>query len=194
MILGFLEWIGKSNESFTTVVPGWSGFVDVDSDDTNRTGRTLRTNGSNLNAANNIIMALTNNNVNLTAAVAADRPAIIFKEQSSLIEDRYGWNGVRGEYTLRVTSVDNETLRLEDANATYPDNIYEQYDLVHSAYAIVPVGNNPNNFDLTLHYNYQPWENERYDQNATTSLLMENVSTFQFIQIGTTIRIKNMHI
>ena len=189
-----LEWIGKSNESFlgehngTAVVPGWSGFIDLDSTDTNRTAQALKTNGSRLDYTDNIISALTNDDVNLTR-VGSNRPAIIFKEQDSLTENGYGWNGIKGEYTLRVTSVDNETLKILDG--TLPNDIYEQYDLVHSAYALVPEGNNLNDFNLTLYYNYQPWEDEKYnDAGVKASVLMEHVSTFQFIQIGTTIRIK----
>ena len=187
-----LEWIGKSNESFLgeNGLPGWSGFVDVDSIDTNRTSKTLKTNGSRLDYANNIIEALTYNDVSLNPDLGKNRPAIIFKAQDSLNENDYGWDGTRGAYTLRVTRLNNETFNLIDANATYPNDIYEQYDLAHSAYALVPEGNDPNDFNLTLYYNYQPWENEKYDTNGTKSVLMEHVSTFQFIQIGTTIRIK----
>ncbi len=185
-----LEWIGKSNESFLgeNGLPGWSGFIDVDSMITNRTGKTLKTNGSRLDYANNIIKALTYDDVSLTAA-GANRPAIIFKDQSSLKIDEYGWNGIKGDYTLKVTSAGNETLKLEDTTATYPNDIYEQYDLVHSAYALVPEGNDVNDFNLTLYYNYQPWQNEKYTA-GNKSVLMEHVSTFKFIQIGTTIRIK----
>ena len=184
-----LEWIGKSNESFLgeNGLPGWSGFVDVDSRETNDINNTLKTSGSRLDYADNIISALTNNDVSLTVA-GANRPAIIFKDKSSLNINKYGWNGTRGEDTLRVTRLNNETFNLIDANATYPNDIYEQYDLAHSAYALVPEGN-VSDFNLTLYYNYQPWQDEEYT-DGTQNVLMEHVSTFQFRQIGTTIRIK----
>ncbi|MCF6173423.1 MAG: hypothetical protein L3J44_06550 [Campylobacteraceae bacterium] len=37
---------------------------------------------------------------------------------------------------------------------------------------------------------YQPWENERYDQDANHSVLVEHVSSFKFRQDGETIRLK----
>jgi len=55
-------------------------------------------------------------------------------------------------------------------------------------YAIVPQGSG-DDFNLTLYYNYQPWENETYHDGKST-LLIEHVSTFRFTQIGETIRLK----
>ena len=49
-----LEWISYDNDSFSAQSkPGWSGFCDVDSNDTNRT--TISTPGSELNATSIII-------------------------------------------------------------------------------------------------------------------------------------------
>ena len=181
-----LEWLGKDTESFKgTPKPGWSGFMDLDNTGTSKPN--LVTSGSELNTTNDIISALSSGQVDLTGAL--QHPAIIFKGQTDLNLSQFGWDGTRGEHTLRVTRVDNTTLGLVDTNATFPDEIFEQYNLAWSAYAIVPEGS-PNDFNLTLHYNYQPWEDERYDQNATTSVLMQNVSTFKFTKIGDTIRLK----
>jgi len=181
-----LEWIGKDTESFKGKRnPGWSGFIDLDHNSTAKPN--LVTSGSELNTTSAIISALSNGQVDLNGTL--QHPAIIFKGQADLNLSHFGWDGTRGEYTLRVTRVDNTTLGLVDANATFPNEIFEQYDLAWSAYAIVPEGT-ANDFNLTLHYNYQPWEDERYDQNATTSLLMQNVSTFKFTKIGDTIRLK----
>lgn len=181
-----LEWIGKDTESFKGAPnPGWSGFIDLDNPST--TNPNLITSGSELNATNNIISALSNTEVDLSGTL--DHPVIIFKGQSDLNLSYFGWDGTRGEYTLRVTRVDNTTFGLVDANATFPNEIFEQYDLAWSAYAIVPEGS-ANDFNLTLHYNYQPWEDERYNLNGTTAVLMQNVSTFKFTKIGDTIRLK----
>jgi len=188
-----LEWIGKDNDSLRSISkPGWSGFVDLDSNDTNRSQ--IKTSGSELNTTNDIIKALSNNRVVLDGSIPGKkRPAIIFKGSSDYNVSQYGWNGTRGLYTHRVTynNSTNDILHLIDSNSTYPSEIYEQYDLAWSAYAIVPEGNNTNDFNLTLHYNYQPWENEKYyDQNTSTAVLIEHVSTFRFMQVGNTIRIK----
>ncbi len=187
-----IEWIGKDNDSFRGVSkPGWSGFVDLDSNDTNRSQ--IKTSGSELNTTDNIMKTLSNNSVALDSLILLkDRPAVIFKGSNDYNVSQYGWGGIRGLYTYRVTYAPggtNNILELIDANSTYPSTIYEQYNLAWSAYAIAPKGS-ADDFNLTLYYNYRPWENERYDQNASTSVLVEHVSTFRFVQIGSTIRIK----
>lgn len=188
-----LEWIGRSNESFlgehngTTVVPGWSGFIDLDSDETNATaginGR-LKTSGSRLDYANRIIFALSYGQVDLNGT-APQRPAIIFKKKDYYDIADYGWGGLDRNYTNRISMNSIDVLNFEEP---HPIKVIEQYDLAWSAYAIVPVGPE-NDFNLTLHYNYQPWEDENYrDVNGT--LLVEHASTFRFAQIGETIRVK----
>lgn len=192
-----LEWIGKDNEGLkgdwngSKVVPGWSGFVDLDSNETNQTQ--IKTNGSELNVTDSIINALSNGKVRLDSSVAANRPAIIFKGLSGYEMSNYGWDNGDGNYTLRVkySTGKNDILKFDENIATKGiTEISEQYNLAWSAYAIVPEGNNSNDFNLTLYYNYQPWEHEKYDTNGTKSTLMEHVSSFKFRQIGETIRLK----
>jgi len=184
-----LEWIGKDTESFNGIKnPGWSGFIDLDNPQT--VNPTLKTMGSELNTTNATIKALSNNQVSLLQGDGLQKPAIIFKGNSAFNLDDFGWSRVDGNYTHKVsyTAGINDVLNFEEANK--PTEIFEQYDLAWSAYSIVPEGNNTNDFNLTLHYNYQPWENERYDQNASTSVLIEHASTFKFTKIGDTIRLK----
>ena len=190
-----LEWIGKDNDSLRGISqPGWSGFIDLDSSQTNKALGTygkLKTPGSALNITNITIKALSNNTVSLVHGDGLQKPAIIFRGQSNFDLSQYGWDGVDGNYTYRVSySLGINDVLNFDENTTSLDEIFEQYDLAWTAYSIVPEGNNTNDFNLTLHYNYQPWENERYDQNATSSLLAEHVSTFKFTKSGDTIRLK----
>jgi prepilin-type N-terminal cleavage/methylation domain-containing protein len=183
-----LEWIGKDAESFNGIKnPGWSGFIDLDNPQT--TNPTLKTIGSELNTTNSIIKSLSNNQVSLLQGDGLQKPAIIFKGNSIFNLDDFGWNGVDGNYTHKVsyTAGLNDVLNFEETNK--PTEIFEQYDLAWSAYAIVPEGDQ-NDFNLTLHYNYQPWEDERYDQNASKSVLIEHASTFKFTKVGDTIRLK----
>lgn len=189
-----LEWIGKDNEGVlgeyngTVVVPGWSGFIDLDSNDTNRTiaPPRVKTRGSRLDYADNTIIALSDNNVSLTAG-AAKHPALIFKGKDTYDIRDYGLgNDGHNAYTYRVQRNGTDVLEFI---GNIPTDIYEQYDLAWSAYAIVPQGNDVNDFNLTMHYNYQPWENEDYTW-VTGVLLVEHVSTFKFTQVGDTIRIK----
>lgn len=191
-----LEWIGKDNEGFVgNGNPGWSGFVDLESNETDKTLGThgkLKTLGSELNTTNDIIKALSYDTVSLDVTYP-DKPAIIFKGQTTFDLAEYGWDGTDGNYTFRVsyTAGANDVLNFEE---TPPTEIFEQYDLAWSAYAIVPEGNNIDDFNLTLKYNYQPWEDEKYDDANTTNIkkavLAEHVSTFKFTQIGDTIRLK----
>ena len=188
-----LEWIGKDNESFlgehngTHNVPGWSGFVDLDSNDTtsSATPPRIKTRGSRLDFAENIMNALSGGTVSLNPGLKS--PALIFNGKDSYDMSQYGWNGVDGNYTHRVQR--NGVDVLEFIEATPPSEIFEQYDLAWSAYAIVPQGDNPDDFNLTLHYNYQPWHDEDYT-DGDVSILVEHVSTFRFTQIGDTLRIK----
>lgn len=188
-----LEWIGKDNEGFlgehngTHNVPGWSGFVDLDSNDTtsSATPPRIKTPGSRLDFAENIINTLSNGTVSLNPGFKS--PALIFKGKDSYDISQYGWGGSDGNYTHRVQR--NGVDVLEFIETTPPSEIFEQYDLAWSAYAIVPQGNNPDDFNLTLYYNYQPWHDEDYTDGNVT-LLVEHVSTFRFTQIGDTIRLK----
>lgn len=206
-----LEWIGKDNDSFrgesngTVSIPGWSGFIDLDSNDTNRTAGiygTLKTSGSELNVTNQIIDALSYGTVELNGSeTTAKRPVIIFKGLSGFDIAHYGWsepghNG-DGNYTLKVSytpTVAHTKINILnfDDNLTKKGvtEISEQYNLAWSAYAIVSEGNNTNDFNLTLYYNFQPWENDENYTNGNHSVLAEHVSTFRFTQIGETIRVK----
>jgi len=185
-----LEWIGKDTESFNGASnPGWSGFIDLNN--TATSNPYIKTLGSDLNTTDSIINSLSNGKVRLDDKSAKNRPAIIFKGNSIFDLEDYGWSGADGNYTHKVsyTKGSNDILEFAETMATRPSEIFEQYDLAWSAYAIVPEGS-AHDFNLTLHYNYQPWENERYDNNASTSILIKNVSTFKFTKIGDTIRLK----
>jgi len=182
-----LEWIGISNESF---LEGWSGFIDLNSNDTNATARTLKTSGSDLNTTNNIIKALTYDDVSLDKSTASNKvPALIFKGKSSYNVNNYYSSGVNN-HTLKIErdGTNNDIFKIPNDDNVSDNEIFEQYWLSHSAFAIVPNGS-LSDFNLTLHYNYQPWESEDY--NSTTGVtIVEHASTFRFTQIGETIRVK----
>ncbi len=196
-----VEWIGADYESFIGEhdtargfsVPGWSGFIDVDSGAT--TNLQVETPGSDLNIAERTIHALSNNEVNLTGT--GQRPALIFKcPKGDANLSRYGWdytlpNLADHNYTLAVTRLGVDKLVFDVAQTQASRNICEQYYLAWTAYALVPEGNDPEDFNLTLRYNYQPWYGERYDTNGTSSqVIAEHVSTFRVMQVGETLRVK----
>lgn len=193
-------WVGAVTNSF---VPGWSGLIDLNSPNTNRTAipQTIQTSGSRLDFARNTIRALTNNDIDFNNA-GNTNVAIIMKtppvDDSNI--SRY-WTDNNGDYTAtirRVLAVNDRVALRGDALADYTGDgqrdIYEKYYLAHSAYALVPVGN-ANDFNLTLRYNFEPWNGETVanaiaDVNGSSSVLAEHVSTFRFIQTDTSIRIK----
>ncbi len=182
-----LEWIGYNNEGFegNGTDPGWSGFVDLDSPETNQTQ--IKTSGSKLLYAEQNIYALSNGEVNLSNANSS--AAIIF---DGLPDDfnvsQYGWDNGGTEqhkYVFRVQKSGSDVLKFINQNAP---TVYEHYKLVWSAYAIVPQGPRGDK-NLTLYYNFRPWMDEN-DTNGSSSTLMEHVTTFRFRQIGETIRLK----
>jgi len=182
-----IEWIGYSNESLLDTPPGWSGLIDLDHANTDKTAKTLKTPDSNLSSAAATMSALTNGSIDLTAGKEA---ALIFETTYNATD--FGWgnpNNAAGSATTKVIRNTDDILTIDDA--TIPDNIYEHYVLAHSAYAIVPNNFNSTDFDLTLRYNYQPWLGQNYNSNALgNSLLAEHVSLFQFKQDDTVIRLK----
>jgi len=182
-----LEWIGYNNEGFegNKTGPGWSGFVDLDSPDTNNTQ--IDTPGSHLSYAKQVISALSNNEVNLSSPNSS--AGIVF---SGLPNDfnvsQYGWNNGSTEqhdYIFRVQRSGQDVLKFIENNAT---TVYEHYQLVWSAYAIVPEGNTSDR-NLTFYYNFRPWMGKTYKDGSKT-ILMEHVSTFRFRQVGNAIRLK----
>lgn len=197
-----IEWIGISNESFIT--SGWSGLIDMNSTNTALATSTLATPGSNLDIASDIIFALTKGYANEAVDMNNTNgklPALIFKGvKSTTATIPYNVNNYysvgANNYTLRVAKSNNTRFvipaddNLTDYDADGFGDLFEQYYLSHSAYALVPVGG-ANDFNLTLRFNYQPWQGEAYtDANTPNSVLAENVSTFRVRQDGDVIRIK----
>lgn len=196
-----IEWIGISNESFlgghngTSVVPGWSGLIDMEHANTTFATQTLETPGSRLDFANDTIKALTNNTVAMDGT-AGKFPAIIFKgtkpgtfanyyPPTQTYENMVICNAFNCAANFTTFSL---PTGLANLNGNANGDLYEQYYLVHTAYALVPTGS-ANDFNLTLRYNYQPWTGETY-ANGTATVLAEHVSTFRIRQDGDVVRIK----
>ncbi len=188
-----LTWIGISYESN---LGGWSGFIDLNSHKTNplTNPQTIHSPASNLSFARNIIFSLTKGDLDLNS-LNAQHPALILKPPSNVdsnISKYFSHNG--DDYTIRVRKMDDETFAIlsQDKVPDYQNDgsrdLYEEYYLSHSAYAIIPQGSE-NDFKLILKYNYQPWEGETY-KDGNSAILAEHVSTFRFVQIGSTLRIK----
>ena len=185
-----LEWIGADNEGMIgewdgSRFSGWSGFIDLDNPSTNNSQ--FVTSGSRLDYTANDISYLSGGSVDLSAIKPA---AIIFKCSHNASVASYGYlgGGASSVYKVYIGGM-NDILVFTPTPASV--NYCEHYYLVWSAYALVPEGVNSNDFNLTLKYNYRPWNGNKYSDPATKSqVLTDHVSTFRFIQVGDTIRVK----
>ena len=59
------------------------------------------------------------------------------------------------------------------------NTLYSRYYLARSAYAIVPIKNDTNDYNLTFVYNYQPWQGEWW-RDGNKTLLATNVTQIRF--------------
>lgn len=161
-----LQWVGSDMDSFSTAsTPGWSGFCD-----TNTSGSpTIITPGSDLNITENVI-------VNLGANFASFLPAIYFPYD-------------RNPYEIGAYDTDLNTLTLINTSVPLPTQIYEQYKLAWTSYALVVEANAEGGDDLYLYYNFRPFPQQPYT-NESKTLLLHNISTFKFKGAGRTLRFK----
>ncbi len=208
-----LEWIGYDNEGMIgewvsaggiNRFAGWSGFIDLDNASTDSSA--FVTSGSRLDKTKIDIYNLSYDGVDLNAKGSG--AAIIFKCSHDNSVASYGYTGATHSSVYPVHKTASNTQLIFD-DSTMPSVDYcEHYYLAWSAYAIVPENvtdakdangnvlydnstppNKIKDFDLFLYYNYQPWQNERYS-SGKKALIAKHVSTFRFIQVGSTIRVK----
>jgi len=186
-----LEWVGMDvdglrGDSNST----WGGVIDLD----NSTATTLKAPGSDLNATNTIINALSYGHSGINDA------AIYFVGSDSNI-NKYGWTNT-GSGAAALSDHNSSVMHpisanVNDFNSSIAGvdfsgtDIYEYYKLAWSAYAVSLKDGN-----LTLYYDYQPWNGDSYlvQSDGTTptksALLMQNVDTFRFKSIGSVIKIQ----
>lgn len=198
-----LEWVASDADSFTAITaaaaagrrPGWSGFCDVN-DTANTTINSISSPGSDFALADTIITNLSGTN-----AKSLSNAGILFP--GTYDENTVGFKGspLLGDiFVSRVNTYAGTTVTLDNNNT---NGVKEHYKLTWSAYAIVPTqvtgadlinrGFNATDeiYDLTLHYNFQPWDGLYYDDVATQkTTLIRNVSVFNFIGTGDTVRFK----
>jgi len=181
--LTILEWIGYDNDSFSaSATPYWSGVANYE--DANQS--LLETPASNLNNVDTIIKNLSNQEVSLNSN---QYPAIIFQPRTGEGDKVDGeCMGLVDNNTSCIYTVSEHNATGFDFNNT--NLITERYQLAWSAYALVPVQKTNGLYDLNLHYNYQPWLGETYDNNASVSTLITNISVFKFTQSGGIIQLK----
>ncbi|NEW60100.1 type II secretion system protein [Sulfurovum sp. bin170] len=195
-----IEWIGYDNDSFSAgATPYWSGIANYETASRN----SFETPGSDLTSASEIINNLSNNDVDLTDT--KELPAIIFIENSKQYQTDLDYSpacmGLVDEDNtsciFRVSMIDNTNFSFPDG---LPKIVTERYKLAWSAYALVPEDPDGDSngdgvdddglYDLVLYSNYQPWNNENYEDDGSKSLLIRNVSVFKFTENGGVIQLK----
>jgi len=187
-----LEWVGYDIDGFRgNTTPSWSGIIDLNTSISSTT--LLKTPGTNTNLVNSIISALSNSGSDINDS------AIYFVGSDSDVQTGYGWNGCtlndqNGSVMHPIKSTANPdefaSGNADDFNQT---DVYEYYQLAWTAYAV-----GISDYDdasatgtLKLYYDYQPWNGEKYtDANTKSITIMENVSTFQFMSIGSILKIQ----
>ncbi len=186
------EWIGYDIDGWlgngSSTKPAWTGFIDVDAIDTaNADEDTLFSPESNTTAINNIIAALS------PSAAGIGNAAIFFTGENSDVRTDYDWNNATGQLTTQSNVASHRIQaganiqQFDDATGAdfNGTDIYEQYQLSWTAYALELVDGN-----LTLYYDYRPWDGENYVANGTPAVLMQNVSTTKLRIIGDMINIQ----
>ena len=178
-----LEWIGVGIESFKK--RDYSGFVDLD--DSNATNFTLvspDTNIALLASSTQKKFDITNNVFNddivsLVFAGTFDDGSIAY---SSEFNSTFGWHGNSAN---RVFGIDNSSNGKNIVLKTKPNEIYEKYYIVDSAYAIargedINCRSDANETNtLYLFYNYRPWKGETFCNDGNVTTLSNEVSGFE---------------
>ncbi|MFK5976748.1 MAG: prepilin-type N-terminal cleavage/methylation domain-containing protein [Sulfurovum sp.] len=180
-----LEWVGSDIDGFqgnsATGISGWSGFIDINSPST--TKDRFLTLGSNIQNANAYIQALSTN-LNTTGL---DGTALFFPGTYNV--NTIGYNGNISGISI-VSGRASPTIFTLYPIDPAPRVIKEHYKLAWSAYAIVPTIQPNGLWTLNLHYDLQPWNGVDYNNGGQQSILLRNVSVFQFSGNENSIRFK----
>jgi prepilin-type N-terminal cleavage/methylation domain-containing protein len=189
-----LEWIGVDREGWlgTTNQPLWSGFIDLDAvEDSkslypNKASTTrLISPGTDTSTLSSLISNLSNSGSSITDS------AIYFIGSTTDIETDYGWDGtaISDQETAAMHPIKNgaQINELIPSVDDFSDTkIFEYYQLSWTAYALV---HNVAAKTLTLHYDYQPWNGEKYS-TGKSALLMRNVTAFNFKSAGDILKVQ----
>jgi len=190
-----LEWVASDEDGFRgTTKPLWSGIIDLEN--SNASPTILVSPETNTTACAALINTLSNSQSDLNSS------ALYFIGSNSDVRSGYGWDGnalTDQNGTMHpITSVagaNNEDKFAPAVGNFSGVDVYEYYKLSWTANAVVMENYDTSTKmgDLYFYHNYQPWKGEKYyDHNDSNhkSLLMENVSTFQFISVGAIIKIQ----
>jgi len=207
-----LEWLqkdiyskrGEFNDTLQRVVPGWASFVDlVNTIDYGNDKYQITLPYSNFDIVKEI-----DSNWSAQWGINGDifqnrYEVLIFSGSDSRgdftdVNNSYGYYGNNAynvfkinSYTVSVTS--NNTPKtvavIEAIDKSNNTNVYEQFFLINTAVAIVPIKDSKNNdFNLTLRFNYYPWNDQKYT-DGNSSILATHITQFRFKEQNGVMRI-----
>ena len=182
-----LEWISADIDGFRgTTKPYWSSILDLDAS----SATTLVSPDTNTTAIDGLIRMLSNNGSNISNA------AIYFIGSNSDINS-YGYASGLSDQSGAIHPINANagTPALNDFVSSIAGkdftgvDLYEYYKLAWTANAIVWTP--ANGGTLTYYYDYQPWNKKQLgNANTKSAVLMEGISTFQFMSIGSIMKIQ----
>ncbi len=184
-----LEWVAEDIDGLRgTTAPTWGGIIDLDAG----SKAALELPASDLTAVDSMIQ-------DLTGSTTVDNPALFFIGANSDIQTGYGWDPAfpitdqQGAMHPIDTSSGATTQAVSSIAGVDFSNIdvYEYFKLAWTANALVYTPGTNGKGTLTFYYNYQPWLGETLtDANTKSAILMENVSTFRFVSLGSVVKIQ----
>ncbi len=187
-----IEWIGVASESFKSGY--YSSFVDLNASD--KATSTIATPGMYQNKLNSVMQnkfGKTSSDLALIFAGSFDNGSVTL---SADFNDSFGWHGNIHKQIFNISNISLDAIKL----ATTPNEIYEKYYLVDSAYALArgddidlnatcikDLNQSDNNNTLFLFYNYRPWQGKTFcaDPNGSghdgnVTILSKNVKGLEF--------------
>jgi len=178
-----LEWISADVDGFRgTDKPYWSGIIDLDASN----AATLVSPDTNITAINALISTLSNSNSDISDA------AIYFIGSNNDINS-FGYVGGLANQNGSIHPIDaiaNNFVSSQIGVDFSGVDLYEYYKLSWTANAIIWTDPNSDGYGtLTYFYDYQPWNNIQSGAGKS-EVIMEGVTTFQFMSIGSIMKIQ----
>ncbi len=179
-----LEWVATDIDGWRgDDAPLWSGIADLNASSNSH----IATPNTDISKINSLIDTLSQGDSDI------DDAAIYFIGSNSDVQTGYGWQG--GDTLSGVSATMHPITTASDNNLSgnfAGVDLYEYYKLAWTGNAIAIEddlkGNNT--YNLAFYYDYQPWNAQNYLQHGKKSIIMENVSTFQFIGVGSMIKVQ----
>lgn len=188
-----LEWVSTDVDNFRgTREPNWTGIIDINHPSSSTTVLVSPdTNTSKINATVNTLSY---------GDSGIDDAALIFIGANTDING-YGWGGValtdQENVMHPINDITTDLTQFAPAVGSFSGiDIYEYYKLAWTANAVVMENYDTEKYngkdmgDLYFYYDYQPWNGQNFYTHGKRALLMEQVSTFQAMAIGSIIKIQ----